>query len=91
MIYAACVNAHVLVSPFLTHTFSSSLSILSVCIPCSRSPHANISSFLSSGAPDIKSTIPDVLYKLSERKSWLYDMKMKAKMVFDSLRAVLLK
>lgn len=77
--------------------FSRTLSLLPfpslpVCVPCSRSPHANISSFLSSGgAPDIKSTIPDVLYKLSERKSRLYDVKMKAKMVFDSLRAVLLK
>lgn len=71
------------------HTFSSCLSFLSVCTSCSLlSPHANISSsFLLSGAPDPRVHNTRCLHKLSERKSRLQDTKMKAKMVFDSLRA----
>lgn len=73
----------------LAHTFSSCLSFLSVCTSCSLlSPHANISSsFLLSGAPDPRVHNTRCLHKLSERKSRLQDTKMKAKMVFDSLRA----
>lgn len=82
---------HVWMHTCSSHTHTLFFPFLPVCISCFLSPHANISSFLLSMAPNIKSTIPDVYSKLSGRKSWLHDSKKKPKMMFDSLHAVLLE
>lgn len=87
MIYAACVNAHVCASHVPSFLF------LLVCISGSFSPHANISSLLLSVAPDLKVHNTRCFYThwLRVLKSWLHDLKMKAKTVLDRLHAALVK
>lgn len=89
MIYAPCARMHMCSGLLLSHTLSLlPLPFLSVFTSRLLFLHMLISHlFLLSRAPDQKVHNTRCLRKLSRRKSRLHDMKMKAKMVFDSPRA----